>query len=330
MKTIIISTVLTSFAITAMAQDVTETKKATVADTVKVTVTETAKVYVTDSAIVTNITSSRVETSGDKEISDSTKKSIITIHPDNVSDTTRFKVGSTEVLILEDRSSKSKDKYEWKESSRKRKKSRFEGHLSSLNFGVNLFSTKSLSLALPDEASFLELDEGRSFEFGINAFQINMPLVSRHLGFVTGIGTKWNNFRFENSNTKLDNTKPVLDYTLDSAGNWYKSKLNIWTVNVPVMLEFQTRLGGDSFWIAGGAYGSLKISSKNKLKSNERRKKYVEKRDYHINPLQYGLMAYAGYSNFGIYATYSLSQLFKKGEGPEIYPLSVGITLTFN
>ena len=70
-----------------------------------------------------------------------------------------------------------------------REKSRFEGHLSSLNFGVNLFSTKSLSLTLPDEASFLELDEGRSFEFGINAFQINMPLVSRHLGFVTGIGT---------------------------------------------------------------------------------------------------------------------------------------------
>ena len=96
-------------------------QKATVADTVKVTVTETAKVYVTDSAIVTNITSNRVETSGGKEISDSTKKSIITIHPDNASDTTRLKIGSTEVLILEDRGSKSKDKYEWKESSRKRK-----------------------------------------------------------------------------------------------------------------------------------------------------------------------------------------------------------------
>ena len=66
MKTIIISTILTSFAITAMAQDVTETKKATVADTVKV-LYRNCKVYVTDSAIVTNITSNRVETSGVKK-----------------------------------------------------------------------------------------------------------------------------------------------------------------------------------------------------------------------------------------------------------------------
>ena len=310
MKTIIIITILSTFAITAVAQDVTETAKVSVADTV----------------IVNDTTKHNVEI--DKVEAETSESTIQ--HEDNVIDTTRFKVGSTEVLILEDRSAKSKDKYEWTESGYKKKRSKFKGHVQSCYMGKSLFATKSLSFSLPDTAKFLELDELNSIEYGLNLFQINIPLVPRHLGVVSGLGIKWSSFVFENSYTKLDNTKPVLDYSLDSAGNWYVSKLNIWTLTLPVMLEFQTRLGGKDFWVAGGAYGSLRSLSKNKLKSKEKVKKFVEAKDYHINPLHYGLMAYVGYSNFGIYATYSLSQLFKKDEGPEIYPFSIGIILTFH
>ncbi|HOG20332.1 MAG TPA: hypothetical protein PKW37_07825 [Salinivirgaceae bacterium] len=312
MKTITIITILSIFVIPAIttAQDVTETTKASVADTVVVKDTKKHKVKTKE-----------VEA----ETSDGTVQ-----QAENVVDTTRFTVGSKEVLILEDRSAKSKDKYEWTESGYKKKRSKFKGHVQSFYMGKSLFATKSLSFSLPDTAKFLELNELASIEYGSHLFQISVPLIPRHLGVVSGLGVKWSSFVFENSYTKLDNTKPVLDYTLDSAGNWYVSKLNIWTFTLPVMLEFQTRLGGKDFWVAGGAYGSLRGLARNKLKSNEGVKKFVESKDYHINTLQYGLMTYVGYSSYGIYATYSLSRLFKKGEGPEIYPFSIGFMLTFH
>jgi hypothetical protein len=302
-------------------------------------VIDTVKTSSNDSIIMNETMKRKIETNEVKiEMAAGKNKSSITINQSDGQDTTRFRLGKTEIIVLEDKEKRNR-RHDWNENDEKEfrndfgkrtwKRPRFEGHFHSINAGVNLFSTKDLSISLPDTAKFLELDEGKSFEFGLNPFQFNIPIIPRALGIVSGVGLTWNNYRFDNPGTILDNSQPTIAYTIDTVSKWSKSKLSVWTVFVPLMLEGQVRLGHDQFWIAGGAYGTLKLGSKTKLKDDAKRK-IRESKDYHINPLQYGLTARVGYGNLGVYANYSLSTFFKKNEGPELYPVSVGLTLTFN
>jgi hypothetical protein len=48
-----------------------------------------------------------------------------------------------------------------------------------------------------------------------------------------------------------------------------------------------------------------------------------------LSPFQYGLTARLGYNGVGVYVNYSLSSLFKDGEGPELYPWSAGLSFSF-
>ena len=77
-----------------------------------------------------------------------------------------------------------------------------------------------------------------------------------------------------------------------------------------------------------GGYAGVKIGSNTKLKTNEGDKMKTRK-DFHMNTLRYGLRAQVGFENFGVYCNYSLQSLFKKDEGPELYPISLGVTLAF-
>ena len=303
-------------------------------------VVDTIKTTATDSVIMNETMKRQVDAKEvDIEFSSDKNKASITIKEDDGSDTTRFKLGKTEIIVLENNKStkKKKSDFSWDDDEFENDNldwddddddSRFAGHFASFNLGFNLFSTKEHTLTLPDSSKYLELDEGKSFDFSFNVFQFNIPIIRNHLGIVSGMGVTWSTFRFDDPTVKLDNSQEALAFTYDNSKEWTKSKLTMWSLNVPVMLEGQVSVGGNSLWIAGGAYGTLKLGSKTKMKADK--VKVKERKDYHINPLQYGLTARAGYGNFGVYANYSLSTLFKTDEGPELYPLSVGVTLTFN
>jgi hypothetical protein len=38
-------------------------------------------------------------------------------------------------------------------------------------------------------------------------------------------------------------------------------------------------------------------------------------------------MLRVGYGKFNVYAEYGLSEMFRNGRGPELYPFSAGVTL---
>ena len=56
-------------------------------------------------------------------------------------------------------------------------------------------------------------------------------------------------------------------------------------------------------------------------------KKEKDKQDFNVNPFRVSLTARMGYGWFNVFATYSLTQLFEDGRGPELYPFTIGITL---
>jgi hypothetical protein len=100
---------------------------------------------------------------------------------------------------------------------------------------------------------------------------------------------------------------------------------------VPLMLQFDTKKlhKKNTFHIAAGVVGSLKIGSYTKQVTEIDGTKFKPhtKDDFNLNQFRYAAMVRVGYGWFDVFASYSLNTLFKKGQGPELYPFTVGITL---
>jgi hypothetical protein len=252
-------------------------------------------------------------------------------------DTAIIQVKGKKIIIIEEKNS-FEDRWEnWDKNDHKFNKSinikygwdkKFDGHYAGLEFGINNFLNKDMEMILPDDAGFLELEDSKSIEFSLNLVDVSVPIVKQRLGLVTGLGFTWNNYHLDNKQMVLQNDGDSLYAFEDTLTSYSKNKLNAVFLNVPLMLEFQQPIGNKDFWIAVGGYAGVKIGSSTKLKSNEGDKIRVRK-DFHLNTLRYGLRAQVGFENFGVYCNYSLQSLFKKDEGPELYPISLGVTLAF-
>ncbi|PLX22634.1 MAG: hypothetical protein C0599_05960 [Salinivirgaceae bacterium] len=205
---------------------------------------------------------------------------------------------------------------------------KFDGHYGGVELGINNFLNKDMEMILPEDAGYLELEDSRSIEFSLNLVDVAVPIVKNRLGLVTGLGFTWNNYHLDNKQLLLQNDGDSLYAIEDTVASYSKNKLNAVFVNVPLMLEFQQPIGNKDFWIAVGGYAGVKIGSSTKLKTNDGDKTKTRK-DFHMNTLRYGLRAQVGFENFGVYCNYSLQSLFKKNEGPELYPISLGVTLAF-
>ncbi len=96
------------------------------------------------------------------------------------------------------------------------------------------------------------------------------------------------------------------------------------------MLEVLTsRVQKHAFHIAAGGMFGLRIGSHTKQKISEdgETKKLKAHEDFNLNPFRYGFRVAIGYGNFNLFADYNASTLFRKNKGPELYPVSAGITL---
>ena len=75
--------------------------------------------------------------------------------------------------------------------------------------------------------------------------------------------------------------------------------------------------------------GGLKIGSRTKQEYSIAGKEYEDKtkEDFNLSPYTYAVTARLGYKNINVFANYSMVSLFEKNKGPELYPLTIGISL---
>lgn len=270
------------------------------------------------------------------------KGTSLLVKTENNTDTTNFQIENLKIQIQNNNNSEgygdwSASTFEFKNNGNEKKGRRlttgsightwsgnFDGHYDSFDYGVTIFTTPKNN---SDTSELLSIDEGRSYEISFCFFNTGIGLIPNRLGLVTGIATVWNSYRFNNSSVMFNNSEHnTLGYSIDTSRSWKKSKISTFKITVPLLIEAQLVSG---FWLQAGAFGSVKLGSKTKMKAEDGHK-HVVRGSWHMNPLQYGLMARVGYENLGIYATYHISSLFKNNEAPEIYPLSVGLVLSFH
>jgi hypothetical protein len=214
--------------------------------------------------------------------------------------------------------------------SHERRRNKFKGNWSGVEFGFNNYTTSGENIVIPDDISYMTLHSGRSHNFNINFAQLNLG-ITRHAGFVTGLGLNWNNYKFDGNNNIAKGVNGVIEM-LDPGVKLEKSKLATLYLTLPFLLELQLPVNSNHLNIAAGPIGAVKLSSHSKM-VYEGGQKVKSNSDYSLNMLRYGATARAGFANFQIYGTYYVTPLFQKGKSPgnyNLYPFEIGLAFTFN
>ena len=244
-------------------------------------------------------------------------------------DTIRVSVGGgdTEIIISDDGSPSIKYK--------RKCKSRFKGNWAGVELGVNGYLTPNFGLDMPSGYEFMELKYEKSTNFNLNFFQQSFAIFGNKFGFVTGLGLRWNNYRFNNNIILDPDSSTFYGYADPITERAYeKSKLTAWYLMMPVLFEFQTNHyhRANSFHISVGVIGGIRMGSHSKQVyrvngSGKHKPKVYD--DFYLQPFILDATVRIGWGPLNLYGTYSITEMFRNDRGAKLYPFSIGLILPF-
>ncbi len=196
-------------------------------------------------------------------------------------------------------------------------------------FGFSSFSyDRSFDTDIPDDMEYMDLNVGKSINWAINPFEMDVRLIKEYVKFSTGIGYNVKNFSFSGDSylVKADNDSIM---GIDSGKDLKKNRLRVGYITVPAMLHFNTsKNSGRAFRVGVGVQGGLKLYQTYRTKYFEDGHKTKQKQNGGWNTRDFILdgRAVVGYGPINLYANYALASLFKKDKGPEVYPYTIGVS----
>lgn len=213
-----------------------------------------------------------------------------------------------------------------------RRSTGFKGHWTGIDINFNNYNYIN-SMTMPAAIDYMSLHSGKSVGVNLNFSQVSLGL-TRHIGFVTGMGFNWNNYVFENDNNIVVGASDAIEVLPAPPNtNIKKSKFTTLYLHMPAILEIQLPTSNrHSLNIGAGVIGGIKLNSHTKMKFEDD-EKLKTNTDLNLNLLRGGVTGRIGYENFMIYGTYYLTPWFRDNQGPGYYnlePFEIGISLTFN
>lgn len=212
------------------------------------------------------------------------------------------------------------DKAEPATKAKKSRRNQSDFITSMLDFGVNTYFYEG-GLNLPASMSTFEQKIGKSINVNWHLLHHKIGLGNSPFSFDYGISINWSNYEFEN-NFRL--TPNASEFTaVPSETNFRKNKLKTTFLEVPVQIVLSPE--NSKFFASVGGFGGVLIGSKQKLKSGEFGKENI-RNSFNLNKFRYGLVGRLGFGPVGFYAQYSMTEMFRADQGPELYPFNVGVT----
>lgn len=186
------------------------------------------------------------------------------------------------------------------------------------------FAFSNLEGLQPD----VDLKLTRSYSFILNLKTYVVP-VHPHWLLFTGFGLDFSRYHFK-GNVGLKPIGNKAEFVADKDVSAYKySKFVAYYVTIPVMLEYQTRLGSKTFFINGGVEGMLKYTSKAETKIGGGITETYTGSDLNVLPLNYRFSGRIGIGDLALFGYYQLHSPFEGGKGPDVQPYGIGLLLGF-
>ncbi|MDR1357021.1 MAG: PorT family protein [Tannerellaceae bacterium] len=204
----------------------------------------------------------------------------------------------------------------------------FDPHWAGFGMGFINFSDSKLSRI--NDVGGISLRSESSLEYNLNILETSYKF-SPNSGWavVTGAGMRWSRYRID-GDCYMAEIDGFTSLQPSPAGTVVtSSKLNITSITIPLLLEWQNRRKGRApVFISAGAVGVVKTISSSKITYTDllgdKRKAKMD-RGMNLRPVTFDLMFQAGFGWIGAYARYSPLGLFEKGKGPELYPVAIGL-----
>jgi hypothetical protein len=175
--------------------------------------------------------------------------------------------------------------------------------------------------------------KSRTINQGINIYAMySFPMAKSDFSFAIGGGIGSHNLYMKGI-IKTDDQNVSAFYPVKGSDNkpisYSKSKLNLTYIDIPLELRFKNK---EQFRFSAGFKVGFLLSDHTKYKGNslDGSGQSVKEKSadiQNIEKIRYGITALAGYKWINMTFFYSLSKVFTSGKGPQIYPISVGISL---
>ncbi|WP_300287420.1 outer membrane beta-barrel protein [uncultured Alistipes sp.] len=201
-----------------------------------------------------------------------------------------------------------------------------DGHWAGIGVHYSGLITNLGNLNLPADAQFLT-QSAKSIGVSINP--VDYTLVKyRRFGLITGLGVEFNNFRFDD-NVALKYQNGVMGPDPAYEGiHIAKSKLYTCYLNVPLLVEFQMGRR-NHFFINAGVVGGWRMGAHTKVKAVDDRLRgtFKDRGNMGLRNFHYGYTVHIGYDHFAVSGTYYRPSIFRKGHGPQVEQVNIGLTL---
>ncbi|MCH4895296.1 PorT family protein [Marinilabiliaceae bacterium JC040] len=188
---------------------------------------------------------------------------------------------------------------------------KFDGHWSGFELGFTRY------IDAPKE--FLELSKGKSSQVNLNIIESSFGITD-NIGFVTGLGIQWNNYRFSDDVTLVKaydnkNQRCYTEQNINLPGkerDVIKSKLTTSYITIPLLFEIQSKYNRGKF-IQAGIVGGINIGAHTKIKyGNGDKDKDFD--NFGINQFKCDATLRLGISPFNLWFSYGLTDIFDKNE----------------
>jgi hypothetical protein len=168
-------------------------------------------------------------------------------------------------------------------------------------------------------------------------FYYMFPLFGKNsnISMAAGLGVSCENYH-NNSLPGLDSNDATV-FTPHTGNHEYtKNKLSVSYIDIPLEFRFRTNPNEKkrSFKISLGFRGGYLVADYIKYVGEDFRTntgkivKFKEYRIENLSKIRYGAFARIGYGKVNLICNYTLSQFFEKDKGPEMVPLTFGLSFT--
>ncbi|PID87721.1 MAG: hypothetical protein CSB06_03930 [Bacteroidia bacterium] len=210
---------------------------------------------------------------------------------------------------------------------------RFNSHWAGFEVGILNFFNDQYQFADSKEYDYLTIHPEKTMFYSINFIELSAILDRRkkHWGISSGLALEWNSLSLKKNIDlyKDDDNRLQADMIPKDVRKYKKNKLNMAYFTLPIMLEFQQRIGSEKLYLNLGVTGSIRGWSKQRQKYYDggQKRKLKVRNDFNLSPFRYGLRAGIGYGRVGLVVSYSLVPLFDDSSAPKIYPIAFALHL---
>jgi uncharacterized glyoxalase superfamily protein PhnB len=207
-------------------------------------------------------------------------------------------------------------------------------HFAGIDFGFCQLMDANGSTTRDTVAQWLSLNGNRSLTWRFNLLEKKFRIYHDYIGVYTGFAIAYNSYGLDNNVDVLTDSEDKVLYAVSidpQTRNYHKNKIRNTILQVPLMLEFNSRKEiKKNFHFAAGAIGGWVTSTITKQKWENETGKYTNRRkeEFEVTPFTLDLSARVGYKKTALFVSYSLTPLFNSNKGPVVYPIAFGVQLS--